>query len=188
LPNKKNIHVFVPLGLKNFFLKRGYTHIHELDWQMKHCEFDITFTAFPSVHYSGRSLSDKNKTLWCSWVIKSASGLYYFVGDTAYSPHIFKQIGKQFGPFDLAMVTIGTYGNRKYDVNNHTTPEEALHIGLDTKAKNILGMHWGTIEMSEEPPFEPLKRFKQEADHLNISQNSLWIMKIGESRSLPGLY
>jgi L-ascorbate metabolism protein UlaG (beta-lactamase superfamily) len=91
LPNKNNIHVFVPLGLKSFFTERGYTHVHELDWNNNFSIQDIQIFCLPSVHYSGRGLTDKNKTLWCSWAICSPSGRYYFVGDTAYSSTIFRK-------------------------------------------------------------------------------------------------
>jgi len=185
LPNKNNIHVFVPLGLKNFFTERGYTHVHELDWNESFLLYNIRMTALPSVHYSGRGLTDKNKTLWCSWAICSPSGRYYFVGDTAYSSTIFKKIGNKFKSFDLAMVTIGTYGNRKYGVNNHTTPEEAVRLGMDINSKFFVGMHWGTIEQSDEPPWEPPKRFSEAGLKAGISEKRIWIMKIGETRLLP---
>jgi N-acyl-phosphatidylethanolamine-hydrolysing phospholipase D len=185
LPNKNNIHVFVPLGIKNFFTERGYTHVHELDWNDNFAIHDIKMFCLPSVHYSGRGLTDKNKTLWCSWAICSPSGRYYFVGDTAYSSTIFKKIGNKFKSFDLAMVTIGTYGNRKYGVNNHTTPEEAVNLGMDINSNIFVGMHWGTIEQSDEPPWEPPKRFSEAALKAGISEKRIWIMKIGETRILP---
>jgi len=188
LPNKKDIHVFVPLKLKNFFTERGYVHVHELDWNESFSIYNIQMTALPTVHYSGRGLGDKNKTLWCSWGINTPSGRYYFVGDTAYSPTIFKDIGNKFNSFDLAMLTIGTYGNRKYGVNNHTTPEEAIALGMDINANIFVGMHWGTIEMSDESPWEPPKRFKEAARKAGVSSKRVWIMKIGETRILPGAH
>jgi len=185
LPKKEDIHVFVPLKLKIFFTTRGYIHVHELDWNESFSINNFQMTALPTVHFSGRGLWDKNKTLWCSWGISSPSGKYYFAGDTAYSPTIFKDIGKKFNSFDLALLTIGTYGNRKYGVNNHTTPEEAINLGIDINTNIFVGMHWGTIEMSDEPPWEPPKRFKEAAQKAKISLKRVWIMKIGETRILP---
>ena len=185
LPNKRDIHVFAPLGLKSFFTERGYSQIHELDWYENASVNTLQITALPSVHYSGRRLSDKNKTLWCSWGINAPSGRYYFLGDSAYSPTLFKEIGKNFNTFDLALLPIGTYGNKKYGVNNHTTPEEAVSVGIDVNANRVLGIHWGTIEMSDEPPWEPPIRFKAAAQKAGISSEHIWIMKIGETRILP---
>lgn len=187
LPHKKDAHVFVPLGLKNFFRERGYTRIHELDWYENAFVNRLQITALPSVHYSGRELSDKNKTLWCSWSIDSPLGRYYSLGDSAHSPTLFKEIGKDFKPFDLAMLPIGTYGNRKDGFNNHTTPEEAISIGIDVYAKRVLGIHWGTIEMSDEPPWEPPERFRAATQKADISSDRIWIMKIGETRILPSV-
>jgi len=185
LPGKENIHVFVPLKLKSFFTERGYIHVHELDWNESFSIFDFQITSLPTVHFSGRGLSDKNQTLWCSWSIVSPFGKYYFAGDTAYSTAIFKDIGKKFNSFDLAMLTIGTYGNRKYGVNNHTTPEEAINIGIELDSTIFVGMHWGTIEMSDEPMFEPAKRFKEAGEKAGLSAEQVWLMKIGETRLLP---
>ena len=95
------------------------------------------------------------------------------------------RITKKFDSFDLAMVTIGTYGNRKYGVNNHTTPEEAVNIGKEIKTKNLLGIHWGTIDLSDENPWEPPKRFKKSAKKAGFLSENVWLMKIGETRTLP---
>ena len=184
LHNKGDIHVFVPLNLKSFFTERNYKNVHELDWYEDDSVYGIQFTSLPTVHYSGRGIGDKNKSLWCSWAISSSAGQYYFIGDSAYSPTIFKEIGKKFGDFDLAMVTIGTYGNRKYGVNNHTTPEEAVAIGREINAKSLLAIHWGTIDLSDEDPWEPPKRFKEAAKKSGYSLGDIWIYKIGETRKL----
>jgi L-ascorbate metabolism protein UlaG (beta-lactamase superfamily) len=182
LPNKEDIRVFVPLKLKSFFTDLGYVHVHELDWYQSDSVFGFDITALPSVHYSGRGTADRNETLWCSWAIESTSASFYFVGDSAYSPAVFKQIGESFAPFDLALVTIGTYGNRKYGVNNPTTPEEAVQQGLDVAARGLVAMHWGTIEMSDEPLMEPAQRFTRAAKDAGFSSSQTWIMKIGETR------
>ena len=185
LPNKSDVHVVVPLELRAFFSERGYSKIHELDWYESVTLSDIVFSALPSVHYSGRGVGDKNKALWCSWAISSPVGQYYFIGDSAYSPTLFNEIGERFVSFDLAMVTIGTYGNRKYGVNNHTTPEEAVVIGREINANALMGIHWGTIDLSDEDPWEPPKRFLDYATENGYSSEAVWLMKIGETRRLP---
>jgi len=184
LENRDSIQVFVPLGLKSFFLKRGYKQVHELDWHEADSVYNLRFTSLPTVHYSDRTIGDKNKSLWCSWAISSPSGQYYFVGDSSYSPSIFKEIGKEFGNFDLAMVTIGTYGNRKYGVNNHTTPEEAVTIGKEINAKALMAIHWGTIDLSDEDPWDSPKRFAAAAKKSGYFPEDIWIFKIGETRIL----
>lgn len=186
IQNKDAIHVFVPLKLGSFFSERGFKNVHELDWYGSNRLGDLRFMALPSVHYSGRGMNDKNRTLWCTWAITSQSGQYFFAGDSAYSPTLFKKIGEKLGAFDLAILGIGTYGNRKYGVNNHTTPEEAVVIGKEINAKTLLGIHWGTIDLSDEPPFEPPKRLHAAARKSGYSTEEAWIFKIGETRKLPG--
>jgi N-acyl-phosphatidylethanolamine-hydrolysing phospholipase D len=182
--NKESVHIFVPLKLKPFFVERGYKKVHELDWYESFSLFGFELTFLPTVHYSSRSTSDRNKTLWGSWAISSSYGKYFFIGDSAYSPSLFKEIGQKIGPFDLAMLTIGTYGNKKYGFNNHTTPEEAVLIGKEIGAKALLGIHWGTIDLSEEDPWEPPLRFNTSAKDAGYSPTNTWLLKIGETREL----
>lgn len=185
LPNKENISAFVPVGLKIFFKDIGYKDIHELDWFESVSLDGITITALPSVHNSGRGLNNQNKTLWCSWEIRSASMNLFFAGDTAYSSHAFKEIGDEHGPFDAALLPIGAYEPRDFMQAYHTTPEEAVQIGLDLKATTLIAMHWGTIDLSDEPYWEPPKRFREKARKAGIPDGRTWVMKIGETRVMP---
>jgi N-acyl-phosphatidylethanolamine-hydrolysing phospholipase D len=185
LKGKEKIHVFVPLGLKLFFKDRGYTNVEELDWNERASYRGIELAALPVVHFSGRGLNDKNKTLWCSWSISSQSGKVFFSGDTSYSSTTFKTIGKEYGPFDLGIVSIGAYKTRKYGPESHLTPEEAVKVALETKSNIAVAMHWGTIGLSDEPPWEPPIRFKKSAQDNGISSDQTWVMKIGETRRLP---
>ena len=184
LPNKDDLAVFVPLKLGSFFKEQGYDNVHELDWYESKTIADIQISALPCVHYSSRGVGDKNKTLWSAWAVTHASGKYFFLGDSAYSPVIFKDIGNKFEGFDLAFVSIGTYGNRKYGVNNHTNPEEAVAIGREIKARALMGIHWGTIDLSEEDPWEPPDRFKIAAQKAGYAPDHIWLFKIGETRRL----
>ena len=184
LSNKNGIEVVVPLGIGKFFRKRDYTRIHELDWHQSASVDGLEFTSHPMVHYSSRGLFDKNETLWCSWSILSSKKKLYFAGDTAYSPIVFKEIGTETGGFDYALLPIGTYGNRKYGFNNHMNPMESFQAGLDLKAQTMIAIHWGTIDLSEEPLFEPAKLFKNAAIEKEFDPKRLWILKIGETRVL----
>jgi len=184
LPNKRDIEVVVPLGIGDFFRERDFIKIHELDWHHAVTIGDLKFNSNPMVHFSGRGLFDKNETLWCSWSILSFNMKLFFAGDTAYSPTIFKQIGAELGGFDYALLPIGTYGNRKYGYNNHMNPKESFQAGLDLKARNMIAIHWGTIDLSEEPLFEPAELFTKVALEKHFDPKRLWIMKIGGTRVL----
>ena len=184
LPNKEKIHIGVPLGLKKFFLESGYKKIYELDWEESATIGDIQIISLPAVHDSRRGLGDKDKTLWCSWAILSSFGKYYFAGDTGYSS-VFQNICKQYKSFNLAILPIGAYEPRELMWMSHVNPEEAIQIGMDINANVLVAGHWGTIEMADEPPWEPPKRFRKAAESVGIEKDRIWIMKIGGSRILP---
>jgi len=184
LPNKRDIEVVVPLGVGEFFRDKDYVKIHELDWHHSITLDGLQFNSHPMVHYSSRGLFDKNVTLWCSWSILSSKKRLFFAGDTAYSPFIFKKIGSEIDGFDYAFLPIGTYGNRKYGFNNHMHPMESFQAGLDLKAQTMIAIHWGTIDLSEEPLFEPAEIFKKVALEKKFDPKRLWVMKIGETRAL----
>ena len=181
LPNKQKTQVFVPIGLKTIVKELGYKNIHEEDWYQQVSINGLEITALPAAHDSGRGLHDKNETLWASWAIISNSKKYYFAGDTGYSP-IFKEIGNKFDSFDLAIIPIGAYAPRELMWMSHVTPEEAIAIGKDINARTIVGGHWGTIDLSEEPLWEPPVRFIASAKNEGYDENNALVMKIGESR------
>ena len=184
MPGKEKIHVCVPLGLKSFFAKRGYQHIRELDWHQSVVLDGLEMTALPAVHFSGRGLGDGNQTLWCSWAVSSGNKSCFFAGDTAYSQTIFKEIGRRFRSFDVAIVPIGAYKPVNVMRPVHTDPEEAIQIANDVKADLIIPSHWGTIVLSDEPPWEPPERYRAFAAKNGISDARACIMKIGETRGI----
>jgi L-ascorbate metabolism protein UlaG (beta-lactamase superfamily) len=185
LKNKKKIHVVVPLGLKSFFEERGYETVTELDWRESVTVKGIKITSQPAVHDSARSIDDHNQTLWSSWVIESPENNVLFVGDTGYSKTVYSRIGEKYGPFDYAIVPIGAYEPRKLMWMSHVTPEEAVTIGIDVKADKLIASHWGTVSsLSDEPPFDPPKRFKKAGIEHGFYEQNIWVMKIGETRAL----
>ena len=64
----------------------------------------------------------------------------------------------------------------------HTTPEEALRIGLDVRAWRIVAMHFGTFDLADEPLDEPPRRFRAEAQRLGLGPERAWILSLGQTR------
>ncbi|WP_156792283.1 MBL fold metallo-hydrolase [Desulfotalea psychrophila] len=182
--DKDKIEVVVPLGLKSFFSERGYGRVTELDWNESIALGELTLTALPAIHNSGRSIKNRNQTLWASWLIESSTKKMLFVGDTGYSETIFKLIGRQYGPLDYAILPIGAYAPRKLMRMSHINPEEAVTVGNEIRAFTLIASHWGTIGLSDEPTWEPPKRFSRAGLDNGLSEERLWIMKIGETRPL----
>lgn len=51
------------------------------------------------------------QSLWSSWAVLGPSFRFFFAGDTGYCSS-FQEIGRRFGPFDLAAIPIGAYHPR----------------------------------------------------------------------------
>lgn len=181
---KKTTQVVVPLGLGPFFRKRGYPDVVEHDWWDSWSSDGLTITTLPAVHFSGRGLFDRNKTLWASFAFRSADESIWFSGDTA-AGDVFREIGEREGPFDLALVAIGAYEPRSIMRSIHASPEEAVQIAREIGAKQAVGMHWGTIRLTPEDAFEPPARFKQAADQQGYGADNAIMLKIGETFELP---
>ena len=82
----------------------------------------VSFVFTPCQHWSKRTLTDANKSLWGSWVVKGPQFRFFFAGDTGYC-EIFKQIGTLLGPFDVAAIPIGSYEPRNHMKHQHVNPE-----------------------------------------------------------------
>ncbi|HEX8549344.1 MAG TPA: MBL fold metallo-hydrolase, partial [Cytophagaceae bacterium] len=109
---KDNVKRFVtPIGVGAHleYWKVPEQNISELDWwDVIDISPEIKITAVPARHFSGRGLLDRNKTLWCSYVLQTKDYKIYIGGDSGYDTH-FKAIGDKFGPFDLAFIECGQY-------------------------------------------------------------------------------
>ena len=121
--------------------------ITELDWWQSHMlpGADLTVTAAPSQHFSGRGLRDRNATLWSSLAIQSAKHSVFFSGDTGLTTE-YATIRDRLGRFDLVMLEVGAFHPSWGDI--HLGPANAL------KALDLLGggaflpVHWGTFSLA----------------------------------------
>lgn len=147
----------VPLGNAGDLQKWGVdqTKIISFDWWQE-LKTDNALLAFtPTQHFSSRSLSDRNMTLWGSWVIKTEEQSLYFSSDSGYFDG-FKKIGEKYGPFDLTMIETGAYNTRWPDV--HMMPEESVQAHLDLQGVTMLPIHNSTFNLSTHAWYDPLER------------------------------
>ncbi len=145
----------LPKGLSPWFRRRHIHRVCELDWWQSIQVDGRTITAVPTQHFSGRTLWDRDKTLWNGYIVDSPKKRFYFVGDTGYNPVDFVNIGKQFGPIDLSLIPIGAYVPRRFMAPVHTSPADAVQIHLDVGSRFSLAMHWKTFKLAEEPLHRP---------------------------------
>ena len=97
---------------------------------------------------------------------------------------MYREIGPETGPCDLALLPIGAYAPRELMRASHATPEEAVEIARELGAQRLVGMHWGTIQLTDEPPFEPPQRFRAAARAAAYADADAWVMAIGETRPI----
>jgi len=186
-PHKKS-KVLVPLKLSKYFTRNGFKDVNELDWYDDVKVNDLKITFLPAVHWSKRTLTDTNKTLWGNFLIEYKNKKILFACDTGYG-NIYKELGKKYGPIDLTFINIGAYDFRPMFEKSvyHTNPEEALNIAQDLKSKKVIGMHWGTVVLSLEPIMEPPIRFKANAEKYGYKKEDTILFKIGEVQKLEDL-
>jgi L-ascorbate metabolism protein UlaG (beta-lactamase superfamily) len=128
--------------------------ITELDWWEEYTlpGGRLSFTATPAQHFSGRTLTDRNQTLWSSWVITTERRRLFFSGDTGLTNE-FASIAQRFGPFDVTMLEIGAWHPSWGDI--HLGPENALRAFDLLGGGTLLPVHWGTFDLGLHPWEQP---------------------------------
>lgn len=180
------LHWFVPLGLAEWMQKTGCENVTELDWWVGSRipgHDNVSFFCTPAQHWCKRTPVDDNKTLWGSWSIVGSHSRFFFAGDTGYCAS-FKEIGRHFGPFDLAAIPIGAYVPRGIMKSQHVDPEEAVQIHIDVQAKASLAIHWGTFPLSYEHYLEPPARLREAMVNLGLNPDDFFTLHHGESRMI----
>ena len=172
---------FVPLGLKAWFASLDISDVQELDWWDSERVDGVTFTATPVQHWSARTPFDMNRRLWAGWAIAAGARRLFFGGDTGYYDG-FRRVGERLGPFDLALVSIAAYEPPSVMAHTHTTPEEALRVFADVRARTFVAMHWGTFDLAEEPIDEPPRRLLAAARAEGLPDARIWVLAHGETR------
>ncbi|CAG5927578.1 unnamed protein product [Menidia menidia] len=177
---------FVPLGLMDWLAKAGCENVMELDWWEENCvpgHDDVTFVCTPSQHWSKRTAWDDNRTLWSSWSVLGPGHRFFFAGDTGYCSS-FQEIGRRFGPFDLAAIPIGAYRPRDVMQGQHVDPEEAVQIHQDLQARQSVAIHWGTFALAYEYYLEPPVLLREALEKRGLKPDSFFTLHHGESRLL----
>lgn len=175
-------HFFTPLGVGSHLKRWGIDEnkITEFDW-WQGTEFKgLHLVATPAQHFSGRGLGDRDKTLWCSWVIEGKTNKLFFSGDSGYFPG-FKEIGEKFGPFDLCMVECGQYNELWHEI--HMMPEETVQAHLDLKGNVLIPIHWGAFNLAFHGWTDSIERSTKAAKEKGVNVAT---PRIGESYVVNG--
>jgi N-acyl-phosphatidylethanolamine-hydrolysing phospholipase D len=183
----------VPLGVKSWLAQLGITHAVELDWWDVQTHAGAEFQLTPAQHWSGRSLSDRNRTLWGGWAVLGADFHWYFTGDTGYSRDFVdtrerfadRQTLERGGGFDIALVAVGACLPRWFMKDQHVDLQEAVQIHLDLGAKRSVGVHWGTFQLADDPLDQPLHDLAGACRAKGVADEAFFLLPVGGTRRLP---
>ncbi|EJS76487.1 hypothetical protein CN425_07850 [Bacillus cereus] len=173
-------HFYVPIGVARYLIKWGVSpsKISEHNWWDEITFDTIKLVCAPARHFSGRSMTDRDRSLWCSWLILGQETKIFFSGDSGYAPH-FKEIGDKYGPFDLTLMECGQYDTRWSAI--HMLPEETVQAHIDVKGELLLPIHWGAFTLALHEWSDPIERVTEEAKRLGVN---IATPQIGESITL----
>ncbi|WP_375417360.1 MBL fold metallo-hydrolase [uncultured Hymenobacter sp.] len=171
---------YVPLGLGPHLRRWGVAsaRITEMNWSDSVQLPGLTLRCTPARHFSGRGLTNRNSTLWASWVLQTPSKRIFYSGDGGYGPH-FAAIGAAYGPFDLALMECGQYDADWAEI--HMRPEQSVQAARDLRAHVMLPVHWAAFTEANHAWDDPIRRATAEAARLG---QSLTTPRLGEPVTL----
>ena len=147
----------VPLGIGAHLARWGIPagRIVELDWWQSTRVGALTVTLVPARHASGRLNAQADHTLWGGFALVGARHRVYYSGDTGLFGTM-TEIGRRFGPFDLALIEAGQYDADWPDW--HLGPEQAVLSAQRVDARALLPVHWGLFRLAHHGWTEPAER------------------------------
>src|SRR5580698_553652 len=153
----RNVTFVAPLGVGAHLQRWGVpaAQIVELDWWDSRTFGDLTLSAVPARHASGRMLFDDGAKLWTGYALLGARHRVYYSGDTGLFPGL-RAIGERLGPFDLTMIEIGQYDRAWPDW--HLGPEQAIEAHRRVRGAVMLPVHWGLFALASHGWTEPIER------------------------------
>lgn len=159
---------FVPLGVGAHLASWGVpeAHIVELDWWEHARVGGLDIVCTPARHASGRTLLDKDGTLWAGWALVGPTHRAFYSGDTGLFPAM-KDIGEKLGPFDVTMIESGQYHRAWPDW--HIGPEQAVTAHQMLRGRVLLPVHWGLFQLAYHGWTEPIERVLAAAQRAHVT-------------------
>ena len=177
--------IVTTLGNGPWLAARGVEKVAQLDWwQSHHPTPDLEVICTPAQHFAARTPWDKNHTLWGGFMLRTPAGLVFFAGDTGWAPH-FAEVNARLGAPALALLPIGAYEPRWFMEPVHMNPDEAVRAHLALGARQSLGMHFGTFNLTDEAIDEPVKALAAARTAHGVAADSFTTLDFGETRDVP---
>lgn len=175
--------VFCPLGLAAPLRRLGFSDVCELDWWQSRPWGDTQIHCVPAQHFSARTPWDRNRTLWCGWLLDTPQGNLYFAGDTGFCG-VFADLRDRFPAIRLALLPIGAYEPEWFMGPIHMTPEQAVEAHEILRASTAIAIHFGTFALADDGETAPVERLHRALSVRN-DQDRFWVLTEGEDRLVP---
>ncbi len=177
--------ILTGLGNAAFLARKGILRARDLDWwQSAEIGPGVTVTAVPARHRSGRGLFDRNRTLWCGFVVSGPSGSAYYAGDTGPGTH-FRQIRERFPGLRLALLPIGDSDPAWYLRRKHMGPLDVIPASLELGAATTVPVHFGTFPREDEAQEEPVAQLRAALAAAPEPKPRFAILEDGQSLEVP---
>jgi L-ascorbate metabolism protein UlaG (beta-lactamase superfamily) len=160
LADRRQSQFIVPAGVARLLRSQGIDPVHELDWGESLRLAETIVHCVPALHFSARGIFDRNRTLWCGYVIETEDRVVYFAGDTGFGDH-FSEIRERFGAPDVALLPIGAYQPRWFMSPIHMDPEDAVRAHRLLGAQASIAIHHGTFQLADEGLDTPKKQLSE---------------------------
>lgn len=180
IPKNFGVEMLAPLKMGPLIESIGMQRYQEAAWwQQYKTDERVNIIYLPAKHWHKRGAFDLNNMLWGSFFIESHDQRIFFAGDTAYAPH-FKEIREILkDEIDICIMPIGAYKPASMMQHSHTSPEEAIRGFQELGGEKFIPMHYGTYDLSDEPPGEPIRKLRQAATNGSL-QGELIELNVGE--------
>lgn len=168
----------VPLGLAAWLRRLGARSVVELDWWQQTQVDSLSIHAVPARHWSMRTLWDRNRSLWCGWVVQHKQLNFWFSGDSGYSENLL-EIPRRLGPFNLAALPVGAYAPKWFMRGQHMDPDQAVSLHLACGQPHTLPIHWGVFELADESLDEPPEVLRHAMQSASLDPQRFQTCRIG---------
>lgn len=158
IAGKWNPKIYAGLGNARYLRSRGIPNVMDLDWWEKdEVKEGLSVVGAPGQHFSSRALSDRNRTLWCGFIIETTHGNIYFAGDTGYGPFV-EKLHERYKEFRLAFLPIGAFRPEWLMGSVHTSPDQAVQMHNELNVRTSIAIHFGTFHLGDDHQDEPPER------------------------------
>ena len=131
-----------------------------LDWGGHVQVGPATVTVTRNHHWGSRWFTDRNRSLWSSFVVSLPSGgNLFFAGDSGMGDGRWPAEAAALGPIRLALIPIGAFRfvPGQMESGSHVGPVDAVEIFRRLGAARAIPIHWGTFRLSYEAYHTPPK-------------------------------